>query len=56
MAVSVMGPIHGFAFLALGWTVVRTAASGGISKQAAGKLMLAACLPFGGLYSRWVLR
>ncbi|WP_284411798.1 DUF3817 domain-containing protein [Acidovorax sp. SUPP2539] len=56
MAVSVMGPIHGFAFLALGWAAVRAVASGGLSKQAAGKLMLAACLPFGGLYSRWVLR
>lgn len=56
LAVSVMGPVHGFAFLAFGWMAVRAVGAGLISARAAGGLMLAACLPFGGLYSWRALR
>ena len=56
LAVSVMGPVHGFAFLAFGWVVVKTVGTGDITWHQAGKLVLAACIPFGGIYSCWALK
>lgn len=55
-AVAVMGPIHGFAFLAFGWMLVQALAAGDIARHEAAKLLLAAFLPLGGLYSWWALR
>ncbi|WP_175168775.1 DUF3817 domain-containing protein [Achromobacter kerstersii] len=54
--VSVLGPIHGFVFLAFGWSVAQSIGEGTIHWRTGGKLMLAACLPFGGIYSWWSLR
>lgn len=56
LAVSLMGPIHGFAFIAFGWVVVQAAVGGDISWRQGSKLMLAASLPLGGIYSWWALR
>ena len=55
-AVSFMGPIHGFVFLVFVWCVVSAAGNGTIGWRTGGKLMAAACLPFGGIYSWWSLR
>lgn len=56
LAVSLVGPFHGLAFLALGWMALQLVGVGDISWRVALKLMLAACMPFGGLYSWWRLR
>lgn len=56
MAVSVVGPLHGLAFLAFAWITVQAASAGDISVGTACKLVLSACLPFGGIYSWWTLR
>lgn len=56
IAVEVLGPVDGFVFLAFGWMVVQGLAAGDLSAWKGAKLMLAACLPFGGYYSWWSLR
>ncbi len=56
LAVAVMGPLHGFVFLTFGWFVIRAVGERVISGMTGGKLMLAACLPFGGIYSWRALR
>ncbi|WP_215844224.1 DUF3817 domain-containing protein [Acidithiobacillus montserratensis] len=56
IAVEVLGPIDGFVFLAFGWTVVQALTAGDVSVWMGAKLILAACLPFGGYYSWWSLR
>lgn len=55
-AVSVLGPVHGFVFLTFGWMVVKALVAGEISGSEGAKLIFAACLPFGGLYSWRALR
>ncbi|MGO3869738.1 hypothetical protein CLH39_10155 [Alcaligenes faecalis] len=56
LGVSVIGPIHGFVFLVFGWSVAQSIGAGSISPQAGGRLLFAACLPFGGIFSWWSLR
>ncbi|WP_079415877.1 DUF3817 domain-containing protein [Thiomonas intermedia] len=56
IAVSVMGPIHGFVFLVFGWRVVQAMAAGDISGRTGAKLIVAAFVPFGGIYSWRALR
>lgn len=56
IAVSVMGPIHGFVFLMFGWRVVQALAAGDISGRTGAKLIVAAFVPFGGIYSWRALR
>lgn len=56
IAVEVMGPIHGFVFLVFGWQVVQAMTAGDISGRTGAKLILAAFVPFGGLYSWRALR
>ena len=56
IAVEVLGPIDGFVFLAFGWIVVQALTAGDLSVWMGAKLILAACLPFGGYYSWWSLR
>ena len=48
MAVTVMGPVHGLAFLAYIWTAAQTVAGGGWSAAETARLLLGAFLPFGG--------
>ena len=52
-AVSVMGPVHGFAFLSLCWTVNHAVASRDIPARTGWRLVLAACVPFGGVHG-WI--
>ena len=49
-AVSVMGPVHGFVFLVLCWAVNHAVASRDIPARTGWRLVLAACVPFGGLH------
>lgn len=47
MPVSVMGPVHGIAFLLYGWLLLRTAAAGQWRRSDVARAGLAALLPFG---------
>lgn len=45
--VTVMGPVHGLAFLIYGWCAVETVFAGGWSRRDAARVLLAAIVPFG---------
>jgi integral membrane protein len=46
-ATHVMGPIHGFAFLAYLWMLLQTVSGGGWSRSDTTRLVVAALVPFG---------
>lgn len=56
LGVTVMGPVHGFVFLAFMWRVAQAIGHGDLDLRAGVKLGLAACVPFGGLFSWRALR
>lgn len=57
MAVSVMGPVHGVAFMVFAWFVVRSWAGGLIGGWGALRLFVGAFIPFGGFVNeRWLRR
>jgi integral membrane protein len=49
LAVSVIGPIHGLAFVSYLWMVFHSVSSHSWSGQEIGRLLVAALIPFGGL-------
>lgn len=51
IAVSVMGPVHGMAFLLFCWQLAQAATERAIDGAATWRLLLAAFIPLGGLYS-----
>ncbi|WP_431265978.1 DUF3817 domain-containing protein [Roseateles chitinivorans] len=51
IAVSVMGPVHGMAFLVFCWQLAQATAEGVVGGATAGRLLLAAVIPLGGFYS-----
>lgn len=54
-ATRTMGPIHGLAFLAFSWAMIRAWSEGLIGARDAARLFLGACLPFGGIVNeRWL--
>ncbi len=54
-AVSVMGPIHGLAFMVFLWFVIRSWAEGLINWFGALRLFIGAFIPFGGFVNeRWL--
>ncbi len=56
-ATAVMGPVHGAAFLAFLWLLVRSCAAGELPWRHSGRLLLGALLPLGGLVNeRWLSR
>lgn len=56
-AVSVVGPIHGLAFMVFLWFVIRTWAEGLIDQLGALRLFIGAFVPFGGFINeRWLRR
>ena len=55
-AVTVVGPVHGLAFLAYVWTTVETAAGGGWSRREFARLFIVAFIPFGGFANVAFLR
>ena len=48
MASSILGPVHGLAFLAYLWTVVETVSGGGWRAREIARLVAVAFVPFGG--------
>jgi integral membrane protein len=48
VAVHVMGPIHGLAFLSYCWAAIQAVAEGGWSRQEAVRLFATAFIPFAG--------
>lgn len=56
-AVSIMGPIHGLAFIVFLWFVTRSWAEGLIDWLGALRLFIGAFIPFGGFVNeRWLRR
>ena len=56
-AVSIMGPIHGLAFMVFLWFVIRSWAEGLINRLGALRLFIGAFIPFGGFVNeRWLRR
>jgi len=51
-----LGPIHGFAFLAYNWIALQTVAGGGWSRRDAARLFLVSFLPFAGYFNIGLLR
>ena len=47
VATSIMGPIHGIAFILYVWMLVQTVSMGGWTLAAATRMVLAAFIPFG---------
>ena len=56
IAVAVMGPIHGLAFLSYGWLAIQTVAGGGWRRPEAMRLLLLAVIPFGGYFNLSLIR
>jgi integral membrane protein len=56
IAVRILGPVHGLAFLAYAWSVLQTVAGGGWSWRATTRLFLAAFIPFAGFTTPRFLR
>ena len=54
--VSVIGPVHGLAFMVLIWFVIRSWAEGLISGLGALRLVVGAFIPFGGFINEHWLR
>jgi len=56
-ATSIMGPIHGVAFLFFGWVVFREYFSGQINGKVTLRLVIGAFIPFGGFANeRWLAK
>lgn len=56
-AVSLIGPIHGLAFMVFSWFVIRSWAEGLIDHMGALRLFFGAFIPFGGFVNeRWLRR
>ena len=56
LAVRIMGPIHGLAFLAYTWTALQTVAGGGWSSTATARLFIVPFIPFAGFMNLGFLR
>ena len=57
LAVSIVGPIHGFAFMVFLWFVARSWGEGLVDWLGALRLFVGALIPFGGLVNeRWLRR
>ena len=55
-ATAVMGSVHGMAFLIFAWLTINAAAGGGWGARETARLLLAACIPFGGFLNARVLK
>jgi len=57
LLVSILGPIHGMAFVTFIWIVISTASSGYLHRSEVGRLLIASVIPFGGFFSiAWMNR
>lgn len=50
-AVSILGPIHGMAFLSYLWLILKTVSSEEWSKSEIARLLIAAVIPFGAFFN-----
>lgn len=55
-AVTTLGPVHGFAFLSFMWIAIETTAAGDCSRRELARMVVMACIPFGGFTSFVFLR
>jgi integral membrane protein len=55
LAVRIVGPLHGLAFLFYVWTVIETVSGARWSKREIARVVLVAFLPFGGFTNRALL-
>lgn len=54
-ATRVMGPVHGLAFIAFCWAVIRSASEGWLTRADLARLLVGAFIPFGGIINeRWL--
>ena len=54
-ATSIMGPVHGMAFIFYAWTVFGARSAGEVGRGTVGRLLIAAVLPFGFVATlRWL--
>jgi integral membrane protein len=56
IATTIVGPVHGMAFLVYIWMLVQTISGGFIPRGYALRLMVAAFVPFGAFFNERVLR
>lgn len=56
MATSIMGPLHGMAFLIYLWMLMQSQTASGWSNQDRFRLFVAAFIPFGAIVSRRALK
>jgi len=56
LAVRIMGPVHGAAFVAYVWTMVATVSGGGWRRSEIAQMILGAFVPFGGFFNAGMLR
>jgi integral membrane protein len=54
-ATQIMGPIHGIAFVTCLWLLIEAASSGTLTLAEATRLLLAAVIPFGVIFSHQYL-
>lgn len=55
-ATSILGPIHGFAFLLYGWMMVQAISAGGWSRDEIARCALAGFIPFGAFFVAGLLK
>jgi integral membrane protein len=55
-AVTLLGPVHGLAFLFYVWTAIETVAGGGWTRRETMRLLVAAIIPFGGFANFFYLQ
>ncbi|MBZ9772562.1 DUF3817 domain-containing protein [Mesorhizobium sp. CO1-1-8] len=54
---TILGPVHGLAFLAYSWTALQTVAAGGWRRREIARLFIVAFLPFAGYFNiAWLRR
>lgn len=52
---TILGPIHGFVFLSFGWITFQSYSAGEITGKDLIRLIIGACIPFGGFWNeRWL--
>lgn len=51
LAVSILGPVHGMAFLTFLWIVIHAASSGSLHRKEIWRLLINSVIPFGGFFS-----
>jgi integral membrane protein len=56
MATTIMGPVHGMAFLLYAWMLIQTVAGGSLQRRDTAWMIAAAFVPFGAFLNERMLR